>query len=659
MTPSFHRLSSLGGGDGSGSSSTDPRRAGNAGPGAASTSVSVSTRSGVPGRYALLAHLKIVAGAVELARELGADLAESIDGAIDVAATADGLFAEHRAGYPELERACLQGLAGDAFISETEEGIGGTPEAATLARLCRDAAERCAAVFAPPPPPPPRTAAEEEEAFAEEPSASATHLTMTRSDRPSDEEILAAGFVPPGWSLRGARKKDAKRADGGDGRTGDDDGRTGDDDDDGGILRTETGSIPRDDEDSHAGRAATRAARSRATAAAASLAATAAAERTLAESFLDEATRLAAANLDRAVDACERASGRFTGLSSAEEIINDGVGVVLRAVRAATADVRATRVRADALRDARDARAAARAECIAAGGDATASAASTASAAAREASRATSVALEAYESATEARVVAALHRGLASLVFAVDRALRERQRESDFAPDEDDPGSWTTFPGQERSSACAAALELASRATAAAQTHLGGGDGTGTGTGTGKNGDENANDDENVAGGNRNRHPNVRAFVNELAARLRASVEAHVARHKYTMTGALQLKRDLGEFEAWARREADSERQLAAWRRVVDLCGALIVPPAALPGLLAETREAARGEEVDEGAGEGADEGAEDDAVADMVRVIQLRADYHPSMLSKDPSAPVVAAVKGGHSRTSSFLGFA
>ena len=61
------------------------------------------------------------------------------------------------------------------------------------------------------------------------------------------------------------------------------------------------------------------------------------------------------------------------------------------------------------------------------------------------------------------------------------------------------------------------------------------------------------------------------------------------------MTGALQLKRDLGEFEAWARREADSERQLAAWRRVVDLCGALIVPPAA-PGLLAETREAAREE---------------------------------------------------------------
>ena len=386
--------------------------------------VSVSTRSGVPGRYALLAHLKIVAGAVELARELGADLAESIDGAIDVAATADGLFAEHRAGYPELERACLQGLAGDAFISETEEGIGGTPEAATLARLCRDAAERCAAVFAPPPPPPPRTAAEEEEAFAEEPSASATHLTMTRSDRPSDEEILAAGFVPPGWSLRGARKKDAKRADGGDGRTGDDDGRTGDDDDDGGILRTEAGSIPRDDEDTHAGRAATRAARSRATAAAASLAATAAADRTLAESFLDEATRLAAANLDRAVDACERASGRFTGLSSAEEIINDGVGVVLRAVRAATADVRATRLRVDALRDTRDARAAARADIIAAGGDATASAASTASAAAREASRATSVALEAYESATEARVVAALHRGLASLVLAVDRALR-------------------------------------------------------------------------------------------------------------------------------------------------------------------------------------------------------------------------------------------
>jgi hypothetical protein len=515
-------------------------------------------------------------------------------------------------------------------------------------RLYRDAAERCATVLAPPPPPPPpppRTTAEETSASAEEAFASPRDVATTRtpSDRPSDEEIIAAGFVPPGWSLRGARTKDAKRVDRnrearGEGEIGEDGKKGNDGRGDGEVLRTD---------------AATRA---RATAAAASLAAVAAAERTLAEALLDDAARLAAANLDRAVDACERASGRFTGLSSAEEIVSGGVGVVLRAVRAATADVRATRASVDALRDARDARAAARANIIAVGGDATASAASTAAAAAREASRATRVALEAYESATEARVVAALHRGLASLAFAIDRALRERQLRRDFAPDEDDPGSWTTFPGQERSVACAAALELASRTTAAAETHLGGGDEDAKSAAGGKGiGDENADDDTNVAGGNRNRHPNVRAFVNELAARLRASVEAHVARHRYTMTGALQLKRDLGEFEAWARREADSERQLAAWRRVVDLCGALIVPPAALPGLLAETREAAREEEAEEGA----EEGAEDDAVADMVRVIQLRADYHPSMLSKDPSAPVVAARKGGHSRTSSFLGFA
>ena len=135
---------------------------------------------------------------------------------------------------------------------------------------------------------------------------------------------------------------------------------------------------------------------------------------------------------------------------------------------------------------------------------------------------------------------------------------------------------------------------------------------------------------------------------------------------------------------------SDSERQLARWRATLDLCSALIIPAAALPGLLAETREAA-----EEAAGqreaaavaaaaavvsrEGSRGGnhapaggvsqrpsdfdsAPEKAVGDMIRVVQLRSDYHPAILS------VAAADVGGgggtkrgtgatHRRAGSFMG--
>jgi hypothetical protein len=37
----------------------------------------------------------------------------------------------------------------------------------------------------------------------------------------------------------------------------------------------------------------------------------------------------------------------------------------------------------------------------------------------------------------------------------------------------------------------------------------------------------------------------------------------------------------------WVRKVADSERQLGTWRCFLELCSALIIPAAALPGLLA------------------------------------------------------------------------
>ena len=273
--------------------------------------------------------------------------------------------------------------------------------------LASRAAERCAAVFA-----------------------------RRRRDTSHDDAIGSSvrrgdsrrRFRSPGWSLRGARKKDAKRADGGDGRTGDDDGRTATHDDDGGILRTETGSIPRDDEDSHAGRAATRAgARARRR------------RRRLSPpppppnepSPSRFSTKPLASPPRTSIARWTRASARPDGSrdSPARRRLSMTASASCFAPCAPRRRTFARRGCARMRFGTPETLARGRARSASPrGGDATASAASTASAAAREASRATSVALEAYESATEARVVAALHRGLASLVFAVDRALRERQR---------------------------------------------------------------------------------------------------------------------------------------------------------------------------------------------------------------------------------------
>ena len=55
------------------------------------------------------------------------------------------------------------------------------------------------------------------------------------------------------------------------------------------------------------------------------------------------------------------------------------------------------------------------------------------------------------------------------------------------------------------------------------------------------------------------RDPNVRMFANEIARRLHVAVTNYVGHFSYSMIGALQLKRDLGEYEAWVRKVADSE----------------------------------------------------------------------------------------------------
>ena len=61
---------------------------------------------------------------------------------------------------------------------------------------------------------------------------------------------------------------------------------------------------------------------------------------------------------------------------------------------------------------------------------------------------------------TSDAVVAALRKGLKSLMFVVERTLSGTQKRADFKPNEEEMDTWTHFPGQESTAACAAALAL-------------------------------------------------------------------------------------------------------------------------------------------------------------------------------------------------------
>ena len=105
------------------------------------------------------------------------------------------------------------------------------------------------------------------------------------------------------------------------------------------------------------------------------------------------------------------------------------------------------------------------------------------------------------------------------------------------------------------------------------------------------------------------------------------------------MPGGLQLKRDLGEYAAWVDRIAGSSsggsgpggsgkdrggsgagggvcRAVALFRELQDNANVLVIPTSALPSLLQEQQEAGGN-------------------VGDMVRFVQLRADYHPAILTQ------------------------
>jgi hypothetical protein len=154
--------------------------------------------------------------------------------------------------------------------------------------------------------------------------------------------------------------------------------------------------------------------------------------------------------------------------------------------------------------------------------------------------------------------------------------------------------------------------------------------------------------------------------MRELASRALVAIKGHffeLGRFAYSAAGALQLKRDLGEFEAWAvsvsstvsdvrgRDARESEKlhdanavgsAVAAalrdeiqkqWRDTLEACDVLLVPPDALPGLLKQRTA----EEESANASFGGDENAAEDVFGKKNlsprRIVSLRVDFHPSMV--------------------------
>ena len=620
-----------------------------------------------PGHFALLAHARLVAGAVSATRAFGervATRAGSTRSRVAVVAAADGLLARRASPHAALEAACLRGLAADAAREEAEEnggaeeggkGVGGgeesfsfsSPGFATLARWHAEASARCEIVLAP-------SRASEIALEAADPRANDSRVSgegeLSDDDReqdfekmgdesgrrraraplgvpgpygrvmPSDEDVVAAGFVPV---RRTDAASDVTATDG-----------TTD-----GTNETEFAARRKKITAASKKKSAkeTASLSARAIANAASLAETATAERALATAYAAAAKALVARTLDRAADACERNVGRIpSSLTStfARETVDRTCGVVFRAAGACAAGVALTLRRAASAEDAGDARDASRSAAARAGGDAAASAAYAATSATRSGREASRRAFAAFAHDASASVVDALHRGLSALFFAAEKTLRERQAKTDFCPDERAPEAWSTFPGQAPSEACAATIELLEEARRALATALAAApvfdDGRAAPEERRRGGttpppiDDGQEADSGFAS---SPDPNVRAVGNEMASRLFDAVRAHFSRHKHSMVGALQLRRDLGEFEAWVRRNAVSEFQRERWREEAAACGALAVPAASLPRLLME-REA----EAEAVGGEARAKAV----VEDFVRVVRLRADYEPAMLIRE-----------------------
>ena len=541
--------------------------------------------------FALAAYLGALAEAHALARRLASELHAETGGVVRVADALDALFAARRAGYDEMEIACLRGLVaarGGLGGADHSETLGGEEANLSLSTDRRQGSTReC------------------------EKDSDAAEALLAKRERGVLLEI-------PRWYGAAAKRVDAVFAP----------PRSG--------LNTHTEKAggeatdaegPEDAEDVSSS--------ARAIAAATSLDSAAAAEHRIAEASFEEMTRVAAATAKRAAKLCatrarqlppatKEEAGDEANREIAAAAANACLGPACSAVTAVAEAVSAARAVSQSRAAAAAARVASASEAMGGGGDVAASAAAAARATADAASRATAEAAAKFESRAGAAASRCFRAALDAFFGVVDAELKaklcgKKSREAyafDFGSSADADASF--FPGQHASRACASALAHLRRA---AETL-----------------DAFASSLQTIRFGVSS---TSRALLqHELSSRTLSLVTRHffeLNRFAYTTAGALQLKRDLGEFEAAttvallssSAGEGEANAEVAAalrektkkqWRDTLEACDVLLVPPDALPGLLKQrTAESAGGKER---AGGG----------ADAFHVVSLRADFHPSM---------------------------
>ena len=555
--------------------------------------------------FALGAYLAALAEAHTLAQRLASDLRADTGGVVRVENALDALFAARRVGYDKMETLCLCGLA--AARVETAATDADIQEEETTERKREtpladspDAAEA-------------RLAARER----------AVLLDITRWFDAAAKRVDAV-FAPP-LTSRADEASDRERPDAED------------------VDEEEKKRIS-----------------SRAIAAATSLASAAAAEHRIAEAAFEEMTRVVVTTTTRAAALCALRARRLPSAATEEATRRSAPAAAdacLGAARAAADAAARAASAAQAVTQSRAAAAATRtasaSRAMRGGGDVAASAAAAARATADAAARATAAAEAAFASRAAAAASRCVHAALDVFFGVVVAELEttvsgERCREMyAFDPASEANAAADAeafFPGQFVSSGCAPALAHLRRAaeTLDGIASAGGGPLGASGAAT---------------------HA---AVMRELSSRALAAVTRHffaLDRFVYSAAGALQLKRDLGEFETWSLSLAeptasfgekrttseDAEvgfvaREDAAlrdaikkqWREALEACDVLLVPPDALPSLLKQSVPEDRGSAVP---------GGYLTAQASLAprSVVLLREDFHPSMLKSLPPTEKLA----------------
>ena len=542
--------------------------------------------------FALAAYLGALAEAHALARRLASDLHAETGGVVRVADALDALFAARRAGYDEMETACLRGLVAarvDGGADHSDDGVLGEEANLSLSTDRR------------------------RDTLAEKDGDAAAEALLAARERGVLLEI-------PRWYGAAAKRVDAVFAPplaekaGGEAFSG----REGAED-----------AEDAEDEENEIGRSSTRSAR--AIAAATSLASAAAAEHRIAEASFEEMTRVAAATTKRAAALCAMrarqlppATKEEAGDEATRRIAAAAADACLGPACSAVAAVAEAASAARAVSQSRAAAAAARvvsaSEAMGGGGDVAASAAAAARATADAASRATAEAAAKFESRAGAAASQCFRAALDAFFGVVDAELKaklcgKKSREAyafDFGASADADASF--FPGQHASRACASALAHLRRA---AETF-----------------DEFASSLRALRFGSETSRA---LLAHELSSRALAAARRHffeLDRFAYSAAGALQLKRDLGEFEAATAVASSSsagegeanagvvaalrEKTKKQWRETLEACDVLLVPPDALPGLLKQ--RSCESKKKTPGGG------------ADARTIVKLRLDFHPSM---------------------------